>query len=208
MSRIVMVRHGETVWHAENRYAGRSDIELTERGLTQAQCFAAWVRESEITSVWSSPLSRAQFTAHPAAEALGLPFRIEERFIELDFGQGEGLTSKEMQQRFPEALAAFRLDPVRHFLPGGEDPVCAVERAFAALYSIAASVDAEGRVLVVAHNTLLRLVLCKMLGIPLSRYRAVFPRFDNCTLTEVSLAPDRAIALLSFNAPLFCPATR
>src|SRR6266702_6807917 len=121
MSRIVMVRHGETVCHTENRYAGRSDIALTEKGLAQADQLASWVVGAGITAIWTSTLSRAQATALPVAKALGLPLQIDERLVELDFGEGEGLTTEAMNRTFPEALAAFRRDPVQHFLPGGED---------------------------------------------------------------------------------------
>jgi probable phosphoglycerate mutase len=203
MSRIVMVRHGETVWHAENRYAGRRDIALTSNGLEQAERLARWaLTEGDITSVWSSTLSRARDTAFPAARALDLPLQVDERLVELDFGQGEGLTSVEMLQKMPAAFTAFRADPVRNFLPEGEDPVAAVERAMIALGAIAKSAGEPGRSLVVAHSTLLRLVLCKMLEIPLSHYRTVFPSFNNCSLTEVRLAPDGTASLLMFNVPL------
>lgn len=203
MSRILMVRHGETVWHEENRYAGRSDIALTPKGLEQAERLARWsLMAGDITSVSCSTLSRAQSTALPVAKALGLPLQVDERLVELDFGQGEGLTSAEMSQRMPAAFMAFRADPIVNFLPGGEDPVAAVERAMSALGAIAKSAGPDGRSLVVAHSTLLRLVLCKMLGIPLSHYRAVFPSFDNCALAEVGIAPDGTASLLLFNVPL------
>ena len=203
MSRIVLVRHGETVWHAQNRYAGRSDIALTPKGLQQAEQLAAWACGANLAAVWSSPLLRARLTAQPVVAALGLPLRVDERLIELDFGRGEGLTDAEMKEQFPKERAAFMRDPVAHHLPGGEDPVLATERGMTALYQIAA-VSPYGRSLVVMHNTLIRLILCSLLGIPLARYRAVFPQLANGTLTEIDLSqqPGGDSALLSFNAPL------
>ena len=202
MSRIVLVRHGETVWHAQNRYAGRSDIALTPRGLQQAEQLAAWARGANLTAVWSSTLSRARLTAQPAAAATDLPLRIDERLVELDFGSGEGLTDAQMQEQFPKERAAFMRDPVAHHLPHGEDPVLAAERGIAALHHIAAA-SPTGRSLVVMHNTLIRLILCDLLGIPLARYRSVFPQLANGTLTEIDLSRQPGgSALLSFNAPL------
>ncbi len=199
MSRLLLVRHGETVWHAENRYAGRTDIDLTDNGRAQAERLARWVRTANLEAVWSSPLRRARLTALPSALAAGLPLQIDERLIELDFGQGEGLTDAEMEMHFRAERSAFRLDPVAHHLPGGEDPEQAAARGTAALYEIAAAV--EGRGLVVAHSTLLRLSLCHLLGIPLPRYRSVFPHLANGALTEIQITPG-AIGLLSFNNPL------
>ena len=201
MSRLILVRHGETVWHAENRYAGRSDIALTPRGLAQAQRLALWATAARLTSVWSSTLSRARFTAEPAASAAGLLLDTDERLVELNFGEAEGLTNLEMQLRFPVERAAFLRDPVLHALPGGESPTLAAARGLAALSEIAEQDGEDGRGLVVAHNTLLRLVLCRLLGIPLARYREVFPRWGNVTLTEIEFTQSGA-SLLSYNVPL------
>lgn len=202
MSRIVLVRHGETMWHAQNRYAGCSDIALTSKGLQQAEQLAGWACGANLAAVWSSTLLRARFTAQPIAAALGLPLRLDERLVELDFGSGEGLTDTEMKEQFPEERAAFMSDPVAHHLPGGEDPVHAAERGMAALYEIAAA-SPSGRSLVIMHNTLIRLVVCRLLGIPLARYRLIFPQLSNGTITEIDLSrpPGGDSALLSFNAP-------
>lgn len=200
MSRIVLVRHGETVWHGENRYAGRSDIPLTSKGEAQAQMLARWARDADLSAVWSSTLSRAHLTATPAAVASGLPLEMDGRLVELDFGRGEGLTDAEMKAQFPKERARFTIDPVMHHLPGGEDPIAAASRGIAALRAIAKD-NEHGRALVVAHNTLMRLVLCQLLGIPLARYRATFPKLANGTLTEIDFR-ENSIALLLFNAPL------
>lgn len=201
MSRLVLVRHGETIWHAENRYAGRTDIELTLRGMKQARDLAKWVAAAGISAVWSSPLSRAHLTARPAAEAAHVPLQIDDRLIEVDFGVGEGLTGQEMYQRFPEARAAFLKDPVLNPLPGSEDPVQAARRGAQALRNIASPVADEARILVVAHNTLLRLVLCELLRIPLSLYRETFPSLANGALTEIRIYGG-STSLLSLNLPL------
>ncbi|GGU39587.1 histidine phosphatase family protein [Streptomyces lavendofoliae] len=200
MTDFVLVRHGETAWHAENRYAGRTDVPLTGRGLAQAATLGAWAAGRRLDAVLCSPLSRARLTAEPAATALGLTARVDERLYELDFGRGDGLTREEMAEEFPDALAAFLTDPVAHHLPGGEDPVAAAGRAVACLEEVARELPG-GRVLVVAHSTLVRLALCELLGIPLARYRRVFPALENGALTELRLLPGRQASLLRLNAP-------
>ena len=199
MTNIVLVRHGETVWHAENRYAGRTDVALTEHGREQAQRLALWAAGAGLDAIWCSALSRARETAEAAALATGHVARVDERLVELDFGRGEGLTSRDMQEEFPEALAAFRADPAQHHLPGGENPHSAVERAIACLRDIAAE-HPSGRVLVVAHTTLLRLTLCHLIGVPLGEYRRLFPFVRNGAITEIDFG-DRQTSLLQFNAP-------
>jgi broad specificity phosphatase PhoE len=200
VTNIVLVRHGETVWHAENRYAGRTEVALTDRGREQAQCLAEWAAAAGLDAIWCSSLSRAQETAQIAALATRHAPRVDERLVELDFGAGEGLTSADMQRAFPQALACFRTDPVRHHLPGGEDPHAAVERALSCLRAIAAE-HPSGRVLVVAHTTLLRLTLCRLIGVALSEYRRLFPFVHNGAITEIAFGGEHT-ALLQFNAPL------
>lgn len=197
---LFLVRHGETVWHAENRYAGSSDVALTPRGHQQAAALAGWAAGAALSAVWCSPLSRSRLTAHPPARACGLPVEVDARLTEVDFGQGEGLTRAEMRQRFPERLDAFLADPAAHPLPGGEDPYRAAARATACLYDLADR-HPGGRVLVVTHSTLMRLVLCHLLGVGLGEYRRIFPVLHNGALTHLRLT-DRQPALLRLNTPV------
>ena len=200
MTHLVLVRHGETEWHADNRYAGVTDISLTARGLRQASQLASWAAGADLAAVWSSTLSRAQLTASACTDAVGLPLTVDERLRELDFGAAEGMTSAEMEAQFPEALHAFRADPVIDHLPGGEDPAKAADRFISCLRDIADAYP-DGRVLVVAHTTAIRLALCQLLGVPLRDYRRVFPFVRNCALTEIVLDQSN-FAVLEFNRPM------
>lgn len=200
MTDLVLVRHGETVWHAENRYAGASEVELSARGLAQAEQLARWAASGELAAVWSSQLGRAIGTATPSAQSAGLKLQIDARLRELDFGSGEGLTAAEMRVRFPAAYAAFEIDPDAHHLPGGEDPAEAAGRFVACVHDIA-DAHPDGRVLVVAHSTVIRLALCNLLGAPLSDYRRLFPTIGNCSLTEVRMTGPQPV-LLQLNAPI------
>ncbi|MCW2918366.1 MAG: Phosphoglycerate mutase [Actinomycetia bacterium] len=194
---LFLARHGETVWHAENRYAGISDVALNDRGREQAAQLASWAMGSELDAVWASPLGRARATAAPAATALGLPITVDAGLIEVGFGMAEGRTLAELP---PDRVAAFRADPVGSAFPGADDPRAAAGRGVEALRRIAAQ-HPGARVLVVTHNTLLRLVLCELLGIPLSCYRRVFPQVRNGATTEIRLDGADA-ALIAYNTPL------
>jgi broad specificity phosphatase PhoE len=196
----VLVRHGETIWHVENRYAGSTDIPLSDRGLDQAQQLAKWAAGADLAAIWVSPLRRARETATPSETATGIRARVDSRLREIDFGRGEGLTNMEIKQSLREAFAAYQADPVSHPLPGGEDPRAVVQRAIECFKEIE-RVHSQGRVLVVTHNTLIRVTLCELLGIPLSRYRTVFPSIDNGALSEIRLHQGQA-AFLKFNVPL------
>ena len=200
MTRLALVRHGETVWHAENRYAGSTDIPLSPRGQEQAEKLATWASSVDLAAIWVSPLLRARETVLPSERVTGITARVDSRLREIHFGRGEGLTNAEIRQSFPEAFAAFESDPVSHHLPGGEDPRDVALRAIECFKEIE-TIHPRGRVLVVTHNTLIRVALCQLLGVPLARYRAVFPAIANGALSEIRLQDGQA-ALLNFNLPL------
>lgn len=208
MTDLTLVRHGETVWHAEHRYAGSSDVALTERGRQQAERLAGWAKHAGFDVIRASPLVRARETADVVARATGLPAHADERLAELDYGQAEGLTSAEMTERFGGARQAFVRDPVAHHLPGGEDPRHAVERMMACLTALAED-HPDGRALLVGHGTINRLVLCHLLGLPLRHYRRHFPVVRNCGVTTVrwnGTDDPAAVALIEYNTPTDTPA--
>ncbi|WP_420311719.1 histidine phosphatase family protein [Streptomyces sp. YS-B37] len=196
---LLLARHGQTVWHAENRYAGISDVALTDTGVAQAEALGRWAATHPVDAIWTSPLSRAIVTAIPAAQALNLTPRTEPALRECDFGVVEGRTLAEFEAENPEAAEAFRADPVAHPFPESEDPTAAAARGTVALRRIATAHPGQ-RVLIVAHNTLFRLVLCRALGIPLGEYRRVFPRLRNAAVSELRVQ-EGTFALLSLNVP-------
>jgi probable phosphoglycerate mutase len=198
VTEIVLVRHGETVWHAENRYTGRSDVPLSDRGRDQAAALARWAATAGLDAVLTSPLGRARDTAELAAQAAGHVARVDPRLVEVDFGAGDGLTRDEMADRFPAELEAFLAHPAGHPLPGGEPGPQAVARAMPVLAEVSEA-HPEGRVLVVAHQTVLRLLLCELVGVALDDYRRVFPRLEGAARTVVRPAPHGPAALLALN---------
>lgn len=199
MTELVLVRHGQTEWHAENRYAGRSDVALTARGHDQAAALARWASGAGLDAVLTSSLARARDTAGPAAAAAGVEVVVDERLVEVDFGKGDGLTRAEMAAQFPDALGAFLDAPASCPLPGGETGAAAVARARPVLDEVCRG-RPGGRVLVVAHQTLLRLVLCDLLGLALDDYRAVFPRLEPAARTVVVPASAGPAALRVLNS--------
>ena len=207
MTTVHFVRHGETVWHHENRYAGVSDIALTDLGYRQASTLAGWAAKTGIDRVLCSNLGRAVQTAQLSADAIGVALEIDPWLREVDFGRGEGMTSAEMAASFPIERAAFLATPATTPLPGGEVGTAAVERAGSILVELAAS---GGTVLIVAHTTIGRLLLCHLLGLPLDGYRRQFPSVGNGTVTTFELPSDVSdvaelrgcAALLRFNAGL------
>jgi probable phosphoglycerate mutase len=195
--RLLLVRHGQTEWHHDNRYVSRTDIGLNETGCREALMLASRAEEEGPDLVLCSPLVRALETARPSAEACGMEAKADERLRELDFGEWEGRTLAEIREEVPESASLFEEDPARHGFPGGEPLHKGAKRVLGIFVDLHRS-HAGRTVLVVAHNTLLRLGLCRMLGIPLRNYRRRLPRLVNTAVSEVRFGEEGG-ALYSLN---------
>jgi probable phosphoglycerate mutase len=182
--RLLLARHGQTEWHRDNRYVSRTDIGLNETGRREAWMLACRAEEERPDLVLCSPLTRALETARLSAEACDMEPRTDERLRELDFGEWEGKSLAEIRDEDPESVGLFEEDPARHGFPGGEPLHKGAERVLEILAELHRSHTGQ-TVLVVAHNTLLRLGLCRMLGIPVRDYRRRLPRLVNAAVSEV-----------------------
>ena len=194
--KLLLARHGQTEWHSDNRYVSRTDIALTATGLSQARALAHRAEREKVDLVLSSPLARALLTAKPAAAARNLEPETDERLRELDFGEWEGRTLSEIREEDPESVKRFE-ESAEHGFPSGEPLHEGAERVLDVFAELSRS-HAGGTVLVVAHNTLLRLALCRMLCVELGQYRRLLPRVLNGALSEVRFSESGG-ALYSFN---------
>jgi probable phosphoglycerate mutase len=162
----ILLRHGDTRLSPEHRFSGLHDHPLSDIGTKQAKAAACRLATgATIDAVISSPLQRAAATAAIAAGELGLTAAIDDDLRETDFGDWDGLTLAEIQQRWPAAVAAWRRDPGQA-PPGGEsfaDTAHRVNRACDRLLR-----DHGGQtVLVVSHVTPIKILLCRALVVPL-----------------------------------------
>jgi broad specificity phosphatase PhoE len=193
---VVFARHGRTEWHHGNRYTGATDLPIDEVGRRQAEYLKDWAEEFRTDALWSSPMLRARQTAQPAADALGLTPTIDGRLREVDFGSAEG----KMLGELPPAVAtAFELDPVGSHFPGGESPAKAADRAVEAFDEIGRA-HQGGKVLVIAHNTLIRLLVCRVLGLELREYRRLLPVLGPAALVRLRWQ-DGTVGLEAYNTP-------
>lgn len=202
MTIVHLARHGETTWHAENRYAGTSDVALNDHGLAQANLLATWASAERIDALACSALSRAVATMRPIERATSLTAHVDSDFREIHFGVGEGMSAAEMAIAFPSERAAFERSPASRPLPSGESGTTAVRRFRRALDRAVSLAAPEATLLVVAHSTIIRLLLCHEFDLPLDDYRRRFPRLDNVAITTIRLVPGAQTALLAFNMPI------
>src|SRR5690606_19048270 len=170
--RILLARHGETPCNAEGRYQGQEDIPLSEVGLAQAAALGERLRGLRIDRAVASPLARATRTAQLAlGEERAAALQFDEGLKEIGHGAWEGLLASEIGERDPELLRAWRDAPDTVQMPGagGESLQQVFDRAWPAFARAAAGLGAGDTLLVVAHDAVNRVLLCRILGIPLSR---------------------------------------
>lgn len=101
MTKICFIRHGETDWNIAGKLQGRTDIPLNESGIKQAQACGASLLQNEWDLMITSPLLRAKETGQIIQQKLNIPLYEKESFIEVAFGDAEGLTYYERDARFP-----------------------------------------------------------------------------------------------------------
>ena len=168
-TRVFLVRHGATTLTAEDRFAGRTDVELSEEGRAQARALGMRLRTERLDGVYASPLSRTRETAALVTEGRGGPV-VFEGLREIDHGHWEGLTRAEVERRFPDEYAAWEADPFTFAPVGGESGAAVLARALPALRT-ALEAHHGGQLLVVSHKATIRLLLSSLLGFDPRGYR-------------------------------------
>ena len=165
-----MVRHGATVLSDEDRFAGSTDVALSDEGRDQTRRLARRLKDERITGVYASPLGRTVETAQILAAAHGLEVQTRDGLREISHGRWEGLTRREVEQKFPEEAAEWEKDPFTFAPLGGESGLAVTARALPALIEIVRE-HAGQNILVVSHKATIRLLLSSLLGFDPRRYR-------------------------------------
>jgi probable phosphoglycerate mutase len=119
-TRILAIRHGQTAWNADSRIQGHTDIALDATGEWQAERLALALGDEELDVLYSSDLARARQTAAPLAARKKLQVRVDPGLRERGFGEFEGLSFKQIEQRWPEQAAAWRQRDPDFGARGGE----------------------------------------------------------------------------------------
>jgi 2,3-bisphosphoglycerate-dependent phosphoglycerate mutase len=183
MTTLLLVRHGETDWNFERRWQGHADPPLNETGRLQSRALAEALSGRQVDAVYTSDLERARETAGIVAERLGLAVHVDARLREVDVGEWSGLTTDEIDARYPEGVrrrAAGGTGWVR-----GESYEALGVRVREALLAIAAA-HPGGEVLVVTHGGPVRSVWLDTGG-ALREWR----RAANCELVETAVEDGR-----------------
>ncbi len=205
MLRLYLVRHGQTAWNATGRIQGHSDVPLDEVGLRQAQQVARWLSErtEKPIAIYSSDLARASQTAQAIAELVGAPLQQVPDLRERYWGVWEGLTTEEIQARYPDHHFTYLYDPLNGTPPEAE-PMSDFWTRVRAFYHRLRTEHTEGELILVGHGGSLRILLCETLLGNIHTYRRI--RLDNTSVSIVEHTHDRSwVALMNYTEHLQDP---
>ena len=169
-TRILLVRHGATVLSAEDRFAGSSDVDLSDEGKALARRLADRLAKTKIDAFYCSDMKRTVQTATIIAQPHGRSPIGVSGLREIDHGKWERMIHKDVENQYAGKYAAWSADPLNVAPPDGETGLHVLSRAMPALLKIVAD-HAGQTILAVAHKATNRLLLCALMGIDPREYR-------------------------------------
>ncbi|NQW23622.1 MAG: histidine phosphatase family protein [SAR202 cluster bacterium] len=195
--KFFLVRHGETEWNKLGRFQGHEDIDLNERGLSQAkdtaQAAAAWGH----AAIYTSPLIRTRRVADEMVKLAPVPVVEKPGLKELDLGDLEGVTGEEMRQGWSEIYEAWRAGPEKVSMPNGESLGQLRERAWQTILDIEQKHNGDESLVVISHNFAIRSIIGELLGVPLENFHRMSLNLASvCTFDS----DDRGRRLTSYNS--------
>ncbi len=193
MTKIILVRHGHVEGISPERFRGRLDLTLTAEGRRQAEATARHIAATwRPAAVYASPLSRCRDTAEAIASLLGLSSSPVQGLMDIDYGQWQGLTPDEVGARWPAELGTWYRAPDWAAIPGGETLPNVLVRAVLALREVTAR-HPSNTVVLVAHDSVNRVILLHALGLPLSGYWRLGQR--PCAINEIDVSGNGCVVL-------------
>lgn len=200
MTKLILVRHGRTLWNSSGKFQGQSDVELSEEGISQAKKLAENFPVAHIDRVYSSNLQRAYVTGEIIANKFNVPIIKDERLREVCFGSWEGLTYDEIHEKWPKEIETMFSTPDVLTMPNGESFAQVQKRGVEVLLDIVHKHPDE-TIVITAHGGILRTLLAYALHMPL-RYIWTL-RQDNTAVNIVAFYGDKInVELLNSTAHL------
>jgi len=200
MTRVILIRHGQTEWNRVERFRGRADVPLNDTGLAQAEAAgrrvaAEWGHPPGLGAVYSSPLSRAVKTAQAIAGHFGLQVQVHPGLVDIDYGEWQGLAPEEARRRWPDEIDAWFNRPHQAHIPGGETLAGLRARAMQSVNDLVGCHQGDAIVLV-GHTVINRVILLGVLGLGNERFWRI--KQDTCAI-NVFEAEHGDFTLVSLN---------
>ncbi len=197
MTRLLFVRHGATQLTAEDRFSGATGVDLSDEGRAQVQRLAERLAGDKVAAIYVSPLGRTVETAQILAGPHRLTPIVRDGLREISHGRWEGLTRREVEERYADEYAAWEEDPFTFAPKDGESGLSVLARALPVVREIVVA-HRDQVVMVVSHKATLRLILSSLLGFDARGYRDRLDQSPACLNVVDFKDPVRA-RLMLFN---------
>jgi broad specificity phosphatase PhoE len=162
--RIFLIRHGETEFNRLGVFRGRYEVDLNDRGRMQAEEIGRALGREDLGFLLASPLGRARETAGIIAGKLGIQYRVDEAFNNIDLGSWQGVPKEEIKRDYPELWKRWTTAPEHLRIPGGETVEEVRQRASARLEQlVGGGTESFG---IVTHRSVLKGVAASLLSVP------------------------------------------
>jgi broad specificity phosphatase PhoE len=168
MTKLILVRHGETAWNVEKIFRGRTDVNLDEVGIKQAGLLGKYLSNWELEAIYSSPLKRALDTANTIARYQKVSVQIAEGLIDFDYGEWQSLPEQEVKRLYPALLDEWHNNPHKVRMPGGESLEDVRRRATEVVNDVLSKY--QDSVLLVSHRVVIKVLICSLLGLDNSHF--------------------------------------
>ncbi len=182
--RLIVVRHGETLYNVQSRFTGQTDIPLSALGERQAAALGKRLAAEPLAAIAASDLQRARVTAQAITRYHELPVQEDADLREMTFGAWEGSTYDEIVARDADLVQRWLSDPTIYAPPGGETVIQLRDRVVRALERWQTRCP-ETTILWAVHGGVIEVLLCHLLGVDL-KLRWQF-RHENASITEIEL---------------------
>jgi broad specificity phosphatase PhoE len=169
ITKVYLVRHGQTAWNLEEVFRGRADIPLDETGRKEVHLAGEALKDETLHAIYSSPLSRSMETAENIAKFQNIPVTPFDAIIDISYGEWEGKSLKEVQEKFPDLYALWLREPHKVSFPAGESLDEVRSRAMEAVENLVAKHKNEN-IALVAHRVPNKVICCALLGIDNSNF--------------------------------------
>jgi broad specificity phosphatase PhoE len=169
VTRVYLVRHGQTEWNKNLIFRGRIDIPLNEKGHREAEAIAEALKDRNIDAIYTSPLGRSIETARPTAEFFDLEIVCVPGLIDISYGDWEGLSFNEVKKRYKNQYTKWEKRPDLVRFPKGETLNEVRGRSFCAMKDIVKENPGKS-VLIIPHRVINKVLLCAILGIGNSHF--------------------------------------
>jgi broad specificity phosphatase PhoE len=179
MTKIMLIRHGETTWNKEEIFRGRANVELNETGLKQAQLLAEYLADEKISAIYSSPLKRALTTAEEISSYHDIKVNIASELNDFDYGQWQGLSHELVREKFKTLYDGWCKSPHLVKIPAGESLSDVRNRALSLVNKVI--IGYKGVVVFVSHRVINKVLICALLGLDNSHFWDI--RMDTCGIT-------------------------